>query len=96
MISPEAITDNLTSTISDHLRQFMIVSNVFCNPPSNKANIFEGETFRSLLVTHYFLLVARCSLLFPCCSTRNSEGFFLVKVNKRFSILICAKSLICE
>ena len=43
IISPEAISGNLTSTISDHLRQFMIVSNVFCNPPSNKINIFERD-----------------------------------------------------
>ena len=41
IISPEEISSNLTSTISDHLPQFMIVPNVFCNPPSNKANIFE-------------------------------------------------------
>ena len=68
-----------------------------------------GETFRSLLVARYFLLVtfcsllsvrcsllfARCSLLFTRCSTRNSEGFFF-KVNKKFSILICVKTLICE
>ena len=56
----------------------------------------------SLLFTRCSLLFARCSLLFTRCSllftrysTRNSEGFFLVKVNKRF-ILICAKTLICE
>ena len=43
IISPEAISGNLTSTISDHLPQFMIVPNVFSNPPSNKANIFERD-----------------------------------------------------
>ena len=42
-ISPEAISGNLTSKISDHLPQFMIDPNVFCNPPSNKANIFESD-----------------------------------------------------
>ena len=31
IISPEAISGNLTSTISDHLPQFMIVSNAFSN-----------------------------------------------------------------
>ena len=35
IISPETISGNLTSTIFDHLPQFMIVPNVFCNPPSN-------------------------------------------------------------
>ena len=52
-------------------------------------------TFCSLLVFFCSLLFARYSLLFTRCSTRNS-GFFLVKVNKRFSTLICTKSLICE
>ena len=33
IISPEAISGNLTSTISDHLPQFMIVPNVFSNSP---------------------------------------------------------------
>ena len=33
----------MTSTISDHLPQFMIVPNVFCNPPSNKTNIFKSD-----------------------------------------------------
>ena len=32
IISPEVISGNLTLTISDHLPQFMIVPNVFCNP----------------------------------------------------------------
>ena len=32
IISPEAISGNLTSTISDHLPQLMIVLNVLCNP----------------------------------------------------------------
>ena len=51
IISPEAISGNLILTISDHLPQFMIVPNVFSNPPrpippsppSNKANIFEKD-----------------------------------------------------
>ena len=42
LIPPEAISGYLTSAIS-HLPQFMIVPNVFCNSPSNKANIFEKD-----------------------------------------------------
>ena len=33
IISPEAISGNLTSTVSDHLSQFMIVPSVFSNLP---------------------------------------------------------------
>ena len=113
-----------------------------------------GETFSSLLVARYFLLVTfcsllfvRCSLLFACCSLLFAscsllfapcslllaryfllvaryfllvtfcsllvtflvtfclllvarqeilKDFFSVKINKRFSIWICTRSLICE
>ena len=43
MISPEVISHNLTSIISDHLPQFMIVPNDFSNPLWNKTNIFERD-----------------------------------------------------
>ena len=53
-----------------------------------------GETFCSLLVARYFLLVARYFLL--VARQEILKDFFLAKVNKRFSILICTKSLIWE
>ena len=31
------VSDNLTATISDHLPQFIILPNIFSNPPSNKS-----------------------------------------------------------
>ena len=37
------ISGNLTATISDHLPQFVILPNIFSNPPSNKSNIYERE-----------------------------------------------------
>ena len=37
------IAGNLTGTISDHLPQFLIVPNIFSNPPSNKSNIYEKD-----------------------------------------------------
>ena len=43
VISPEAISGNLTATISDHLPQFIFVPNVFYNSPSNKSNIYERD-----------------------------------------------------
>ena len=43
IIFPKAISGNLTSTNSDHLPQFMIIPNVFSNPPSNKVIIFERD-----------------------------------------------------
>ena len=40
---PDSIFGNLTATISDHLPQFLIVFNIFSNPPSNKSNIHERD-----------------------------------------------------
>ena len=37
------ISDNLTATISEHLPQFIILPNIFSNPPSNKSNIYERD-----------------------------------------------------
>ena len=43
MSSEKAISDNITTTISDYLPQFLISPNTFADPPSNKSNVFEGE-----------------------------------------------------
>ena len=37
------VSSNLTATISDHLSQFTILTNILSNPPSNKSNIYEGD-----------------------------------------------------
>ena len=36
-ISKDIICGNITATISGHLSQFLISSNTFANPPSNKS-----------------------------------------------------------
>ena len=42
-ISQEIISDNLTSTISDHLPQFLIAYHIFSNAPNKKSDIFERD-----------------------------------------------------
>ena len=37
------ISGNLTATTSDHLPQYIILPNIFSNPPSNKSNIYERQ-----------------------------------------------------
>ena len=37
------ILGNLTATTSDHLPQFIILPDIFPNPPSNKSNIYERD-----------------------------------------------------
>ena len=57
IISPDAISGNLTSTISDHLPQLTILPNVFCNTPSNQANIFErgwSKFDQENIILYYF------------------------------------------
>ena len=43
VIDPDIISGNVTDTISDHLPQFSIISNIFGNIPSNKSNIYERD-----------------------------------------------------
>ena len=42
-IEPDIISGNLTATISDHLPQFSIISNMFGNISDNKSNIYERD-----------------------------------------------------
>ena len=39
VITVDAISDNLTATISEHLPQIMIVPNVFANPPQTEKRL---------------------------------------------------------
>ena len=42
-IDPDITSCNLTATISDHLPQFAIISNMFGNISGNKSNIYERD-----------------------------------------------------
>ena len=53
---PDSISGNLTATISDHLPQFLIVPNIFSNPPSNKSNIYERD-WSKLDQKNFFLII---------------------------------------
>ena len=60
IVSPETISCNLTSTISDHLSQFMIVRNVFSNPPQTRLTFLKeiGQTLiKIILFLVTFLLI---------------------------------------
>ena len=43
VITSSNISSNITTTISDHLPQFLIAPDIFYNPPSTKLNIFERD-----------------------------------------------------
>ena len=41
--TPSSVSDNLTSSISNHLPQFLIVPDIFLNLSPPKSNIYEGD-----------------------------------------------------
>ena len=43
VILSDSLSGNPTASISDHLSQFLIVPNIFSNPPYNKSNIYERD-----------------------------------------------------
>ena len=43
LIDPDIISGNLSATISDHLPQFAITSNIFGNILGDKSNIYERD-----------------------------------------------------
>ena len=64
VIAPDIISGNLTATISDHLPQFLIIPNIFCNISGNKSNIYELDWFKFdqenfILDYFFFFLIGR-------------------------------------
>ena len=58
-IFQEIISGNLTSTISDHLPQFLIAPHIFSNAPNKKSNIFEcdwSKFSREEFILDYFAI----------------------------------------
>ena len=43
IIDPDTMSGNFNATVSDHLPQFAIISNMFGNTASNKFNIHERD-----------------------------------------------------
>ena len=88
IISPEAISGHLTSTVSDYLLQFMIIPNVFCNPPPNKANIFERDWSKfeqENFILDYFSIDWNVALKLDEQNIDYSTESFLNKVNSLLS-----------
>ena len=57
VIFPVSWSGNLTITISDHLLQFLTVSNILSNPPFSKSNIYERDWsnfYRENFILDYF------------------------------------------
>ena len=82
---PDSISGNLTATISDHLPQFLIVPNIFSNPPSNKSNIYERDWSnfdQENFTLDYFSIDWNETLKIKQQNINYSTEIFLNKINE--------------
>ena len=82
---PDSISGNLTATISDHLPQFLIVPNIFSNPPFNKSNIYKRDWSnfdQENLILDYFSIDWNATLKIEEQNIIYSTEIFLNKINK--------------
>ena len=80
-----SISGNLTATITDHLPQFLIVPNIFANPPSNKSNIYErnwSNFDQQNFILDYFSIDWNETLKIEEQNINYSTEIFLNKINK--------------
>ena len=81
----DSISGNLTATISDHLPQFLIVPNIFSNPPSNKSNIYERDWSnfdQENFILDYFSIDWNETLKIEEQNIDYSTEIFLNKINE--------------
>ena len=82
---PDSRSGNLTATISDHLPQFLIVPNIFSNPPSNKSNIYERDWSnfdQENFILDYFSIDWNETLKIEEQNIDYSTEIFLNKINE--------------
>ena len=85
VILSDSISGNLTATIFDHLPQFLIVPNIFFNPPSKKSNIYETgwSTFdQKKFILDYFSIDWDETLTIEEQNIDYSTEIFLNKINE--------------
>ena len=84
VIDPDIISGNLTASISDPLRQFSIIPNMFGNIPGNKPNIYERDWSkfdRENFILDYFCVEWEDLLKIDELNADKSTKKFLDKIN---------------
>ena len=84
VIDPDKISSNLTVTISDHLPQFSIISNMFGNISGNKSNIYERDWSKfdpENFILDYFSVDWEDLLKTDELNADNSTRIYLDKIN---------------
>ena len=80
----QAMSDNLTATISDHLPQFAIILNMFGNISGNKSNIYERDWSKfdqENFILDYFSVDWEDLLKINELNADNSTKVYLDKIN---------------
>ena len=83
-INPDIISGNLTTTISDHLSQFVIIPNMFGNISGNKFNIYERDWSkfdRENFILDYFSVDWEDLMKIDELNVDNSIKIYLDKIN---------------
>ena len=83
VILPDLLWGNLAAT--EHLSQFLIVSNTFCNPPLNKSNIYERDWSnfdQENFILDYFSINWNETLKIEEQNINYSTEIFLNKINE--------------
>ena len=84
VIDPDIISVNLTATISDHLPQFSVISNIFGDIPDNKSNIYERDWSkfgREIFIQDYISVEWADLLKIDELNAHKSTKFFFDKIN---------------
>ena len=84
VFDPGIVSGNLTATISDHLPQFAIISNMFGNIIGNKSEIYESDWSRfdqENFILDYFSVEWEDLLKIDELNADNSTKMYLDKIN---------------
>ena len=84
VIDPDIISGNLTAIISEHLPQFSIIPNIFCNISGNKSNIYEWDWSKfdqENFILDYFFVDWEDLLKTDELNADNSTRMYLDKIN---------------
>ena len=85
IILPGSISGNLTAATSDHIRQFLIVHNIFFNTRSNKSHIYEKDWSnfdQESFILDYFSIAWNETLKIEEQNIDYSTEIFLNKLNE--------------
>ena len=96
VIEPDIISGNLTATISDHLPQFAIISNIFGNISGNKYNIYERDWSkfdRENFILDYFSVDCEDLLKIDKLNADNLTKMYLDAINMLLDIYASLKRI---